>query len=179
MFKKIFLFVALVSATMSLSAQKFYEIEDGKMLTDEVGVVSAGAQELRLYRDLFDEVAKAPQHYYLVVFVGEKACAITVARKSACSYVVTEVVAVEQTGEKYVVKLANNVNYTTSNSDWATVLPGQHVAYAVIDGETKGIARRPHVVSRDVALTNAVPVSPAPSKPIIILDSENKVIGTM
>ncbi len=164
---------------MSLSAQRFYEITSVQAMSNGVDFeVAAGAQKLKVNKFDYQAIAAQPQAFFLVIYTGEKAAAITIARKSACQYVISEVLSVEPTESgKWLLKLASGLNYTSSNQDWGTVQPGQHVSYSIVDGETKGIIRKPHTVGRDVALTDKVPVSPAPSAPIIILDEDNRIVG--
>lgn len=171
--------VCAIMCAMSLSAQKFYEITDMNASPNGMDFeVSAGAQKLKVNKFDFEAIAAQPRAFYLVIYTGEKAAAITIARKSACQYVISEVLSVEPTESgKWLLKLASGLNYTSSNQDWGNVQPGQHVGYSIVDGETKGIIRKPHTVGREVALTNEVPVSPSPAAPIIILDAENRIVG--
>ena len=177
--KRIFCFFCALCAVMCLSAQKFYEITDCKALPNGMDFeVAAGAQKLKVNKFDFEAIAAQPQAFFLVIYTGEKAAAITIARKTACQYVVSEVISVEPAANgKWLLKLASGLNYTSSNQDWGKIQPGQHVGYAIVDGETKGIVRKPHTVGREVALTDKVPVSPTPTAPIIILDAENKIVG--
>ncbi len=179
--KRILCFVcALICAVMSLSAQKFFEITDLKAQPNgtEFEVV-AGAQRLRVNPIVFGRVEKNPAAYFLAIYVGEKTSKITVVRKADVQYIVTEVVSVEKKNNKWAVKLASGEFdvYTSSNPEWETVQPGQHVSYCTFVGETKALAVKPHTVGRDVELTDKVPVSPSPEVPIILLDKENKIIG--
>ncbi|MBQ7632572.1 MAG: hypothetical protein IJS88_00470 [Alphaproteobacteria bacterium] len=178
--KRIFcFFCALCAVVMSLSAQKFFEITKIQKLSETEFKISAGHQELRLNPVVYNRVANAPSAYVLAVYTGEKASMITVVRKADIQYVVTEVVSVEKKEDKWSISLSGGKFdiYTSSNPDWETVQPGQHVAYCTFVGETKALAVKPHVVSREVALTDNAPISPAPTAPIIILDKENKIIG--
>ncbi len=177
--KRIVLSICAIMCALSLSAQKFYEITSVQALPNGMDFeVSAGAQKLKVNKFDYQAISARPQAFFLVIYTGEKAAAITIARKSACQYVISEVLSVEPTANgKWLLKLASGLNYTSSNQDWGTVQPGQHVGYSIVDGETKGIIRKPHTVDREVALTNEVPVSPSPSAPIIILDEENKIVG--
>lgn len=177
--KKIFFLLCSVFmlSTMSVSAQKFFEIDKVKQTGETTFMVAAGAQELQVNPLIYREVNANPQAYLLVIYTGEKASCITIAPKESISYVVAEVQEVKPEGDKWLVVLSSGMNYTSSNQDWGTVIPGQRVSYAVVNGLTKVIARRPHTVEGDVELTTKVPVSPAPTAPIVILDAENRIVG--
>ncbi len=177
--KRIAVFCALCAVVMSLSAQKFFNVTDLNHRTETDFEVLAGAQSLKVNPIVFARVEKNPAAYFLAIYVGEKTSMITVVRKADVQYIVTEVVSVEKKNDKWAVKLASGEFdvYTSSNPEWETVQPGQHVSYCTFVGETKALAVKPHTVGRDVELTDKVPVSPSPSAPIILLDKENKIIG--
>ena len=179
--KRMVFFCALICAVMSLSAQKLYflEISGAKPMPNGTEfVVSAGAQSLKVNKFDFKEVFAAPTSFYLVVLVDDKVNTITLARKTACQYVVAEVIGVEPAANgKWLIKLGSGLNYTTSNQDGGTVQTGQHVLYAVIDGQTKKIVCKPRTVSREDALVSAPVASAAPAAPILLLDEENRIVG--
>jgi len=180
--KRIAVFCALICAVvMSLSAQKLYFLEISGVKAMPSGtefLVWSGAQSLKVNKFDFEEVSAAPSAFYLVVYVDDKVNTITVARKSACQYVISEVLGVEPAANgKWLLKLTSGLNYTSSNQDWGTVQTGQHVLYAVIDGQTKKIVCKPRTVSREDALVSAPVASAAPAAPILLLDGENRIVG--
>lgn len=178
--KRLFVILCAIMCTMSLSAQLlFYPITEVR--ADSNGMdfqVKAGEQPFLVSKFDYQQIVAAPQDFLLVLYIGEEASTITVARKSACQYVVSEVLSVEPAeGGKWLLKLTSGLQYTSSNQGWGKVQVGQHVSYAIIDGETKQIIRRPHTVSRDVAVTDQLPISQAPSAPVLVLDEHNRIVG--
>lgn len=176
--KVIFSFVILVVSVLSASAQlSFYPIEEVRQLSETQFMVRSGSQTLRVNPDIYSKVKSNINDYLLVTYRDSKQSAITVAKKSNIQYRVLGVdsVGISKDGLAKVFLSSGKV-YESANEAWLTVRPGQKVAGAYVDGETKVITRRWHTVPRETAITTAIPISPAPTTPVIILDEENKVM---
>ena len=176
--KVIFSFVILVVSVLSASAQlSFYPIEEVRQLSETQFMVRSGSQTLRVNPDIYSKVKSNINDYLLVTYRDSKQSAITVAKKSNIQYRVLGVdsVGINRNGLAMVFLSSGKV-YESANEAWLTVRPGQKVAGAFVDGETKVITRRWHTVPRETAITTAIPISPAPTTPVIILDEENKVM---
>ena len=171
-----FVCCALLCMATGLKAQVF-EISEITPINEKISEVKAGAQSLRVNHIVRDSIVANPGKYLLAVAVYKSKRLITVVSRNNISWRVTEVLSVEPDDNKWLVKLSNGVNYLTSNPEWKTVIPGQHVCYSHIKGETEEWTYLPHTVGRDVPLTKEVQISPAPTKPIIVLDEENKPVG--
>jgi len=177
--KRLISFVILVVVcALSVNAQlSFYPIDEVKQLSETQFMVRSGAQTLRLNPDVYSKVKSNINDYLLVTYADAKQSAITVARKANIKYMVLGVdsVGIDKDGLSMVF-LSSGAVYKSANKAWLTVRPGQKVAGAFVDGETKVITRRWHTVPRESAITTAIPISPAPTEPVIILDEENKVM---
>lgn len=176
--KVIISFVILVVSVLSASAQlSFYPIEEVRQLSETQFMVRSGSQTLRVNPDIYSKVKSNINDYLLVTYRDSKQSAITVAKKSNIQYRVLGVdsVGISKDGLAKVF-LSSGKAYESANKAWLTVRPGQKVAGAYVDGETKVITRRWHTVPRESAITTAIPISPAPTEPVIILDEENKVM---
>lgn len=181
--KRIAVFCALICAVvMSLSAQKIYFLELTNVRANANGTefeVSAGAQSLKVNKFDFEEVAASPSNFFLVICLDKKDKEVTLAKKDSCEYFVTEVLDVEPTNGKWQVNLSGGKysGYTSSNPEWSTVQPGQHVSYAIVLGMTKRMVCRPYTVGRHIAVTSVPTVTPTPSEPIVFLNEKNEVVG--
>lgn len=168
-----------VVGMISASAQRFYEIESVTRISETRFEVKSGAQRLLVSPGIYDKVSANKSAYLLVTYVGTEQSVITVARRDAIQYLVLAVdsIGIDANGNSKVF-LSNGKTYVSPNKDWLTVQPGQHVAGAYIDGETKVITRKWHTVPRETALSSEIPISPAPTSPVVTLDEENKVIAS-
>lgn len=174
--KRMFVFCyALVCIALGVKAQLF-EITEIRPINAAISEVSAGAQKLRVNHVLRDKISKAPGSYLLAVLVYKNHQVVTIVARNRVSHNVAEVVSVEPTDDEWLVKLSNGYNYSSNDPEWAKVIPGQHVEYTTVLGETWEWERLPHAVSKEVALTDKVQISPAPKAPIVRLDANNRPI---
>lgn len=171
----VFLVVGICASAHDLM---FFNIDEVKQLNETQFLVRSGAQKLRVNPDVYSKVKSNINDYLLVTYTDAKQSAITVAKKSNIQYRVLGVdsVGISEDGLSMVFLSSGSV-YKSANKAWLTVRPGQKVAGAFVDGETKIITRRWHTVPRETAVTTEIPVSPAPTAPVIVLDEENKVMA--
>lgn len=177
--KLVFSFVLVVSVLSASAQLSFYPIEDVRQLSETQFMVRSGAQKLRVNPDVYSKVKSNINDYLLVTYTDAKQSAITVARKANVKYMVLGVdsVGISEDGLSMVFLSSGSV-YKSANKAWLTVRPGQKVAGAFVDGETKVITRRWHTVPRATEITSEIPISPSPTNPVIVMDEENKIVRT-
>jgi len=176
--KKIFLILVGVVFGVVSQAQSFFAIDAVNRLSDTEFQVSAGAQTLRVSPYLYEKMKGHQADYLLVTYVGTEGSMVTVAARSQIQYMVCNVdsIGIDDTNTP-LVYLSNGRVYKSQNRDWLTVQPGQRVAACVVNGETKVLTRKWHTVPRETELTTTIPVSPAPTAPVVRLTEENKQVA--
>lgn len=179
--KTIISFIFAVVGVLSASAQlQFFALDDVKQVSPSQFVVRSGAQSLKVYADVYDSIrAIGAQNCLMVVYKDAKQQTITIAPKARIKYMrlAVDSVGIGANDASLVFMAGSASPYVSPNKDWRTVRPGQKVEGAVVDGFTKIIARKWHTVPRELPVTTEIPISPAPTTPVLVMNEDNRIMA--